>query len=53
MLYIKNGHKAVDNAELAKLVEARERLDWLEKRAANKIIKAHQNIPKYVFFKHL
>ena len=42
MLYVQNGCEAVNNIELAKLVEARERLNWLEKRAANKVIKAQK-----------
>ena len=42
VLYVQNGREAVDNTELAKLAEARERLNRLEKRAANKVIKAQK-----------
>jgi hypothetical protein len=38
VLYVQNEHEAVDNTELVKLAEARERLNQLEKRAANKVI---------------
>ena len=42
VLYVQNGREAVDNTELTKLAEARERLNRLEKRAANKVIKAQK-----------
>jgi hypothetical protein len=42
VLYIQNGYEAVDNIKLVKLAEARERLNQLKKRAANKIIKAQK-----------
>ena len=42
ILYVQDGREAVDNTELVKLTEAQERLNRLEKRAANKVIKVQK-----------
>ena len=42
VLYVQNGHEAVDNTKLAKLAKAQERLNQFKKRAANKVIKAQK-----------
>ena len=42
VLYVQNGRNAVENSELLVLQDAREKLKRLEKKAANKVIKAQK-----------